>query len=291
MTERWLSLERLRVAMNWEHAIMWNYRRIVQVTCFCTCLEVSVDQTLASVRCLTASGSARNNPPTQRQRSSPSWRAFPCPCPTNYRPQLPSAYPTSRCSYCQFYVMWLCWTANRRDDACTPIRLPLSPKGLGACDGCRTSAMPSRRESRDRFRTRVCGSIRWDMTMSLCDWYERKKFRHSAVIKHFAISHLVGKRLLFIGLPEMLRCDDKFVVMWFPLWLLLLLLLCWGDMLFGDWGPEDDWWGLFFHGWKPFPTAASANGGGDLLDNLLHWAASMASGVPFKVGCSWKGNK
>lgn len=38
--------------------------------------------------------------------------------------------------------------------------------------------------------------------------------------------------------------------------------------------------GLFFHGWKPFPMAASANGGGDLFDNLLHWAANIASGVP-----------
>ena len=28
--------------------------------------------------------------------------------------------------------------------------------------------------------------------------------------------------------------------------------------------------GLFFHGWKPLPTAASASGGGDLLDSLLH---------------------
>lgn len=28
--------------------------------------------------------------------------------------------------------------------------------------------------------------------------------------------------------------------------------------------------GLFFHGWNPLPTAASANGGGDLFDNLLH---------------------
>lgn len=28
--------------------------------------------------------------------------------------------------------------------------------------------------------------------------------------------------------------------------------------------------GLFFQGWNPFPTAASANGGGDLLLNLLH---------------------
>lgn len=85
----------------------------------------------------------------------------------------------------------------------------------------------------------------------------------------------------------MLRCDDTRLV---PLWLLLLLLLlllCWGDMPFGDWGPEE---GLFFHGWNPLPTAASASGGGDLFESLLHWAASIASGVPFKPGCSWKGN-
>lgn len=94
--------------------------------------------------------------------------------------------------------------------------------------------------------------------------------------------------MLFIGLPEMLRCDCWFVdVLWFPLW---LLLLCCGDMSVGDCGPDEDCCGLFFHGWKPFPTAASANGGGDLFDNLLHWAASIASGVPFKPGCSWKGN-
>jgi hypothetical protein len=44
--------------------------------------------------------------------------------------------------------------------------------------------------------------------------------------------------------------------------------------------------GLFFHGWKPLPTAASASGGGDLLDSLLHWAASIASGVPRRPGWS-----
>lgn len=100
-------------------------------------------------------------------------------------------------------------------------------------------------------------------------------------------THLVGA-MLFIGLPEMLRCDDRLDVL--LLLLLLLWLLCCGDMPVGDCGPDDDCCGLFFHGWKPFPTAASANGGGDLFDNLLHWAASMASGVPFKPGCSWKGN-
>lgn len=42
--------------------------------------------------------------------------------------------------------------------------------------------------------------------------------------------------------------------------------------------------GLFFQGWKPLPTAASASGGGDLFDSLLHWAASMASGVPRRLG-------
>lgn len=44
--------------------------------------------------------------------------------------------------------------------------------------------------------------------------------------------------------------------------------------------------GLFFHGWNPFPTAASANGGGDLLDSLLHCAANIANGVPRRLGCS-----
>ena len=36
----------------------------------------------------------------------------------------------------------------------------------------------------------------------------------------------------------------------------------------------------FFQGRKPLPTVASARGGGDLLVILLHWAASMARGVP-----------
>lgn len=36
---------------------------------------------------------------------------------------------------------------------------------------------------------------------------------------------------------------------------------------FGECGPLD---GDFFQGWNPLPTAASASGGGDLLDNLLH---------------------
>lgn len=49
--------------------------------------------------------------------------------------------------------------------------------------------------------------------------------------------------------------------------------------------------GLFFHGWKPLPTAASAKGGGDLLESLLHWAASMARGVPLKLGWSCNKNK
>uniref|UniRef100_A0A182IXG4 Uncharacterized protein n=1 Tax=Anopheles atroparvus TaxID=41427 RepID=A0A182IXG4_ANOAO len=43
----------------------------------------------------------------------------------------------------------------------------------------------------------------------------------------------------------------------------------------GECGPDE--MGLFFHGWKPLPTAASASGGGDLLDSLLHCAASIAS--------------
>ena len=63
-----------------------------------------------------------------------------------------------------------------------------------------------------------------------------------------------------------------------------------------DWAEDSDWgrWGscvgdegtgvveppgLFFQGWKPLPTAASARGGGDLEVSLLHWAASMARGV------------
>ena len=75
----------------------------------------------------------------------------------------------------------------------------------------------------------------------------------------------------------MLRCDERLDV--------FIWLFCCDDMSVGDWGP-DEVCGLFFHGWKPFPTAASANGGGDLLDNLLHCAASMASGVPFKPACS-----
>lgn len=49
--------------------------------------------------------------------------------------------------------------------------------------------------------------------------------------------------------------------------------------------------GLFFHGWKPLPTAASASGGGDLLDSLLHCAASIASGVPRRPGWSCNSSK
>lgn len=59
------------------------------------------------------------------------------------------------------------------------------------------------------------------------------------------------------------------------------------EMGLGDWGRallEDG--GLFFHGWNPLPTAASASGGGDLLESLLHCAASIASGVPRRLGCS-----
>lgn len=41
-----------------------------------------------------------------------------------------------------------------------------------------------------------------------------------------------------------------------------------------DMAQGEDWpigvVGLFFHGWNPLPTAASAKGGGDLLDSLLH---------------------
>jgi len=49
--------------------------------------------------------------------------------------------------------------------------------------------------------------------------------------------------------------------------------------------------GLFFHGWKPLPTAASASGGGDLLDSLLHCAASIARGVPRRPGWSCNSGK
>jgi hypothetical protein len=49
--------------------------------------------------------------------------------------------------------------------------------------------------------------------------------------------------------------------------------------------------GLFFHGWNPLPTAASARGGGDLLDSLLHCAASIASGVPRSPGWSCNSSK
>lgn len=45
---------------------------------------------------------------------------------------------------------------------------------------------------------------------------------------------------------------------------------------------------VFFHGWNPLPTAASANGGGLLDDSLLHCAANMANGVPLNPGCSCK---
>lgn len=48
----------------------------------------------------------------------------------------------------------------------------------------------------------------------------------------------------------------------------------------GECSPIDGEAGLFFQGWNPLPIAASANGGGDLFDNLLHWAASIANGVP-----------
>ncbi len=85
---------------------------------------------------------------------------------------------------------------------------------------------------------------------------------------------------LFIGLPEILRCDDNVLGVWLP------LFCC--DMSLGDCGPDDGCCGLFFHGWNPFPTAASASGGGDLLDNLLHCAANIANGEPFRPGCSWK---
>ena len=43
---------------------------------------------------------------------------------------------------------------------------------------------------------------------------------------------------------------------------------------------------LFFQGWNPLPTAASARGGGDMEAVLLHRAAIMARGVPRSPGCS-----
>ena len=43
---------------------------------------------------------------------------------------------------------------------------------------------------------------------------------------------------------------------------------------------------LFFQGWNPLPTAASARGGGDIEAVLLHSAAIMARGVPRSPGCS-----
>ena len=57
-----------------------------------------------------------------------------------------------------------------------------------------------------------------------------------------------------------------------------------GELLF--WAADDE--GDFFQGWNPLPTAASASGGGDLVESLLHWAASIASGVPRNPGWSCK---
>lgn len=57
-----------------------------------------------------------------------------------------------------------------------------------------------------------------------------------------------------------------------------------GEWCGGEFGPWDV--GDFFQGWKPLPTAASASGGGDFEESLLHWAASIASGVPRRLGCS-----
>lgn len=64
----------------------------------------------------------------------------------------------------------------------------------------------------------------------------------------------------------------------------LLVVVVDDDVVLGvDDVVDDD---AFFHGWKPLPTAASANGGGLFDESLLHWAASMASGVPRSPGCS-----
>lgn len=104
-------------------------------------------------------------------------------------------------------------------------------------------------------------------------------------MKQSDYSYLVGARLfkLFIGLPEdMLRCV-LFGTGLFPLW----LWLCCGDMPVG----EDDCCGLFFQGWNPLPTAASARGGGDLFDSLLHCAANIANGVPLRPGCSYQSKR
>ena len=57
--------------------------------------------------------------------------------------------------------------------------------------------------------------------------------------------------------PDVTRCD----------------VTCWADG--GDRVAP-----CFFQGWKPFPMAASASGGGDLLLIREHWAASIARGVP-----------
>ena len=62
-----------------------------------------------------------------------------------------------------------------------------------------------------------------------------------------------------------------------------------GLRLMGDGACMEE--GDFFQGWNPFPTAASARGGGLLLFILLHCAANMARGVPPMVNASCKDKK
>lgn len=77
------------------------------------------------------------------------------------------------------------------------------------------------------------------------------------------------------------RCDAAVVVVVSPRAVAL------DGMGLGDWGHVLlDEGGDFFQGWNPLPTAASASGGGDLLESLLHCAASIANGVPRRLGCS-----
>lgn len=63
--------------------------------------------------------------------------------------------------------------------------------------------------------------------------------------------------------------------------LLLLLLLFMGEE--GLWPSGGV---AFFHGWKLFPTAASASGGGVFEASLLHCAVNIASGFPPSRGGS-----
>lgn len=64
--------------------------------------------------------------------------------------------------------------------------------------------------------------------------------------------------------------------------LLLLLLL----LFIGEEGLWPSGGVAFFQGWKLFPTAASASGGGVFEASLLHCAVNIASGFPPKRGGS-----